>query len=359
MKQIEIFFRRLLLKLLLLIKTRTRYNELPAITKNQRVLFIRLNRIGDALITTPLLYVLKKKLNCHITVLASTQNYFIFNNPELVDEIIIYNKKSENIFSLIKLINRKEYDIIVDLHDDISTTVSYLVAFSNCRFKVGLNKENNKLYTNVVKKLDTSHYHVVERIMEFTKVFNVTTEINNGNIIYTPKNESIKVAESFITKHYQIKNFLVGINISAGSDARFWGVNNYKALISLLTGYGVNILLLCIERDLKNAWEISGRDIQIFYRPLFDEFAAMVKQLDFLFTPDTSIVHIASAYKIPMFGIYVKYNTDDMIWYPYKSSYEAIITSEPTLENVSFDSVKQKFLPFFEKHLYDFKSKHS
>lgn len=359
MKRLEIFFRRLLLKLLLLFKTSKRYKELPAISENYRILFIRLNRIGDALITTPLLSVLKKKLNCHITVLASTQNYFIFDNPGLVDEIIIYNKKTQNLFSLIKLINRKEYNIIVDLHDDVSTSVSYLVAFSNSKFKVGLNKENNKLYTNVVKKLNSANYHVVERIMEFSKVFNVSPESSNGNIIYTPKNESIKVAGSFIHKHYQTKNFLIGINISAGSDARFWGVINYKSLISLLDSYGVNILLLCIERDLKNAWEISGRDIQIFYRPLFDEFAAMVKQLDFLFTPDTSIVHIASAFKIPMFGMYVKYNTNDMIWYPYKSHYEAIITSEPTIENVSFDTVKQKFVPFFEKQLYDFKSKHS
>jgi ADP-heptose:LPS heptosyltransferase len=324
-----------------------------------KILFIRLNRIGDALITTPLLFELKRKLNCNITVLASSQNYFIFNNHLLTDEIIVFNKKSKSIFSLIKLLNKKKYDVIVDLHDDVSTTVSYIIAFSNCKYKIGLDKENNKLYTNVISKLDASSHHVIERIIELAKIFNVNPDSDKINIIYTPQNDSMKIAESFIKKHYKEKNLLIGINISAGSDARFWGVNNFKELISLLRGYGVNILLLCLERDLKNAWEIAGRDIQIFYRPLFDEFAAMVKHMDFLFTPDTSIVHIASAFKIPVFGIYVKYNTPDIIWYPYKSPFEALITTEPTLENVSFDLVKHKFVPFFEKHFYDYKSKQS
>jgi ADP-heptose:LPS heptosyltransferase len=358
-KQIEIFIRHILLKLLLFFKKSKSYNSLPQMSEFSKILLIRLNRIGDALITTPLLFELKKKLNCNITVLASSQNYFIFNNHLLTDKIIVFNKKSESLFSLIKLLNKKKYDVIIDLHDDVSTTVSYIIAFSNCTYKVGLNKENNKLYTNVINKLDVSKHHVIERMMEFAKIFNVNPDTEKVNIFYTPKNDSIKIAESFITKHYEEKNFLIGINISAGSDARFWGVNKYKELISLLNGYGINILLLCLERDLKNAWEIAGRDIQIFYRPQFDEFAAMVKQLNFLFTPDTSIVHIASAFNLPMFGIYVKYNTQEMIWYPYKSPFETVITTEPTLENVSFDSVKQKFIPFFEKHFYEYKSKQS
>jgi ADP-heptose:LPS heptosyltransferase len=78
--------------------------------------------------------------------------------------------------------------------------------------------------------------------------------------------------------------------------------------------------------------------------------------LNVLFTPDTSIVHVASAFEKPVFGLYVKYNTKDIIWAPFKSPFDCVITQEPTLANVSFGSVKQKFIPFFEKFYYEYKT---
>jgi ADP-heptose:LPS heptosyltransferase len=316
-----------------------------------------LNRIGDALVTTPLLYELKRKLDCRLTILASRYNYFIFDNPLLTDEIIIFKKKVKRISKLIKLINEKKYDVIIDLHDDVSTTVSYLIAFSTCKYKIGLQKGTNKLYTNLVVKLDPARHHIIERVMEFTKPFNISYNPLKINIIYTPKPESTQIVDAYINKHFLRKDFLLGINISAGSESRFWGVKKYREIISSLNNYGINIILLCLERDLKFAWEIAGREIPIFYRNNFDEFASMISRLNFLITPDTSIVHIASAFRIPLFGLYVKYNTNDVVWYPYKSDYEVIITNEPTLQNIDTNLVKEKLTPFFEKYFYEYKSK--
>ena len=76
-----------------------------------------------------------------------------------------------------------------------------------------------------------------------------------------------------------------------------------------------------------------------------------------LFTPDTSIVHIASAFCKPVFGIYVKYNTKDKIWSPYKSSFDCIITQNPTLENVRFESVIERFIPFLKKSIDEYRTK--
>lgn len=357
MKSLEIIFRKFLLRLLIFFKRNSNQGNSLDTSKFLNILLIRLNRIGDALVTTPLLYELKKNLNCKITVLASSYNYFIFDNPLLTDEVIVFNKKLQRISTLIKLINKNKYDVIIDLHDDVSTTVSYLIAFSKCKYKIGLQKGTEKLYTNTIAKLDSSKHHIIERMMEFTKPFKISYNPTKINIIYSPKPESISIVDSYIEKHFPVKNFLLGINISAGSDARFWGLMNYKELISYLNNYGINIVLLCIEKDLKYAWEIAGRDIPIFYRNSFDEFTAMISKLNFLITPDTSIVHIASAFQIPLFGLYVKYNTNDIVWFPYKSDYEVIITTEPTLKNIEYSLVKEKLTPIFEKYFYEYKSK--
>lgn len=357
MKNLEILLRRFLLNFLLLLKRKPMRLDLTGFNKDSKILFIRLNRIGDALVSTPLLAEIKKQIGCKIFVLAASSNYFIFENPKLTDEIIVYRKKANSIFSLIKMINSMSFDAIVDLHDDVSSTVSYLIAFAKVNYKFGLNKKNSKLFTHTVEKLDPSKYHVVDRVMKFGKFFHLNVDRSKLNIAYDASLDASVKAEAFLEKHFPQKKFLFGINISAGSDSRFWGKENFKRLIADLAGYDLNLLLMCAEKDLRSAIEISEGKVPIFYRPVFDQFCAMIYELDFLLTPDTSIVHVASAFNKPLFGIYVKYNTNDTIWSPYRSPFECVVTEEPTLKNVTYDSVKEKFFPFFEKHYYGFKNK--
>lgn len=352
MKKLELIVRRLLLSLLLLFKRTRKKSAFPVVTRDSKILFIRLNRIGDALVSTPLLYEIKQQIGCQIYVLASEQNYFIFNNSDLCDEIIVHYKKTKKLKELIKKINELNFDLIIDLHDDVSTTVSYIMAFVKCEYKIGFNKNNSKIYSNIVERLDSTKYHIVDRLMEFCKALNIKPSSTELNIKYQPSKNSIGFINNFIN-NIEKRKFLFGINITAGSYARFWGIDNYKKLVELLKNYEITPLIMCTERDLKLALEISQNNAPIFYNPSFDIFSALISKLDFLFTPDTSIIHIASAFKVPTFGLFVKYNTNDVIWYPYKSKFESVITLEPTLKNIKFEEVKDKFIPFFENIYYE------
>ena len=50
-----------------------------------------------------------------------------------------------------------------------------------------------------------------------------------------------------------------------------------------------------------------------------------------------------------VFGIYVKYNTTNMIWSPFKAQFDCVITEEPNFKNLEFEEVEEKFKTFFEK----------
>ena len=80
MKIVENFFKNLLLQLLLIFNSKNVMSNGDANHIGSKILFIRLNRIGDALITTPLLHVIKKNLNAKIYVLADKKNYVAFNH---------------------------------------------------------------------------------------------------------------------------------------------------------------------------------------------------------------------------------------------------------------------------------------
>lgn len=347
MKKVEIFFKNLLLRFLLLISNTKQNKNYPPSTNNfSKILFIRLNRIGDALVTTPLLHLIKKKLNSKIYILADKKNYFAFDNNEDIDSVLVFQKGLKGIRQVLRFIKNENIQTIVDLHDDVSTTVSFLTALGKTQNKFALEKENKNIYTKTIPKPDPKKNHVVDRILEISKLFGIKKDDEEIRILYNSRVESKENARSFIKKHFNEKKFLIGINISAGSSARFWGIKNYKSLVNFLSNYDLNIILLCAPNNLNLAEQISNKNI-IFYSESFDKFASMIFELDMLFTPDTMAVHLAAVYKIPVFGVYV-HDTEDIIWSPYNSEFDYVSTKENNLKNITFEEVKEKFKPFLE-----------
>ncbi len=110
-------------------------------------------------------------------------------------------------------------------------------------------------------------------------------------------------------------------------------------------------MLFTDSKDFDKAKLIAENNLIYPVTKDFDKFAAGILELDMLFSPDTSAIHIASIKRIPVFVLYVKYKTEDMIWSPYNTDFNCIITEESNLVNVSFEEVNKKFIPFLEKHL--------
>ncbi len=252
MKKFEIFLKNILLAILLFISNFNR-KKAGLDSRISRVLFIRLNRIGDALVTTPLLHFIKTNLHCDVYLLADKKNYFAFNNNPDIDKLIIFEKGISGIFKILKIIKHERIDTVVDLHDDVSTTVSFIIALSSTVNKFGLDKENKIIYTNTVKKLDDTKFHVIERLLEIGKLFNVKMNEDETKVYYYPKADSLAEAKEFIKRNFDENKFLIGINISAGSEARFWGNENYKLLIEFLISQDVNLLILSDPKDLNSA----------------------------------------------------------------------------------------------------------
>lgn len=348
-KEIEIALRKLILNVYLLFsKNRDKDTQL-ALSSDDKILLIRLNKIGDALVTTPFIKALKDNVCCRIDVLADEKNHFIFENNRNVEKTYVFSKNTADIKSLKKKLENENYKAVFDLHDDVSTTVTLFVDSLNIPNKIGFDKTTKKIFTHVVPHLDTTKHHVVERYNEFIKFLKLPVPQNSLRIDYKPKNVSIEFADNYYNENYSENKYLVGMNISAGSDARFWGVDRFQNLISYFSGYDVNIVLLCSPNDKDKAELISNGQAQIFVNPDFDIFAAAISNLDFLFTPDTSVIHLASAFDIPTFGIYVKYKTDNVVWYPYNTDHDLVITEEPDFKHLEFDQVINKLKIFFEQ----------
>lgn len=352
LKRIEYIIKNLLLKLLSFI---SKGNEKPykriELSSNSKVLLIRLNRIGDALVTTPFINILNKAINCEIYILADKKNYFVFENNKDIKEIIVFRKGLINFFYIVKKINSYNFDLIIDMHDDVSTTVSFLIALSKSNFKLGFEKSNKNIFTHTIKRPDPNKFHIVERLCSFSEILGFDYDEEQVKIIYNPNQSSIKEADDLIKSIFVEQKFILGINISAGSDARFWGKDRYKLLIEKLKKFDLNVIIICHKKDYIKAESIIDSKFIIDTTNDFNFYGAVIKKLNMLFSPDTSAVHLAAVDRIPVFGLYVKYKLNELIWSPYNTDFDCVITEEPTLGNVTFDEVWNKFESFLIKHL--------
>jgi len=89
----------------------------------KRILIIRLGKIGDVLLSTPLIRNLRKNFpNAHIAYITGKRAAPILKNNPNVSEIIVSDKR---IFS--KIIRQKRYDLAIDLNViDITAQLSLL-----------------------------------------------------------------------------------------------------------------------------------------------------------------------------------------------------------------------------------------
>lgn len=348
MKKIELFFKNLLLNLFLIFKRKPDGNDSSTFNSSSKILFIRLNRIGDALVSTPLIHFIKEKINCRIFVLADLKNYFALENNPDIEEVLIFRKGITGFREFFDFIKKEKIDTIIDLHDDVSATVSFLIALSRVKNKFGLEKTNKKVYSKTVPKPDPFNIHIIYRILELSRLFNLEPKDAKICIRYFPKLQAIEKADKFISDNFTKGSPVLGINISAGSDARFWGIERYKELINSLFSYKIEILILAAPKD-RDEVALIGYP-KYFLSESFDEFAAIISKLKVMFTPDTAAIHLAAASGVPVFGLYV-HDTVDKIWSPAGVDFDYTETQDHNLNNLEFEKVLRRFIPFLEKHI--------
>ena len=344
-KQVEHYFKNQLLNVFLGLCTPKVKTGLPCLTPDSTVVFLRLNRIGDALISTPLIRFVKERFGCQTVVVADRCNHFIFQHNPCVDHVIVYHKGPLGLPDAVRRAQAYHPTVVIDLHEQLSTTVSLLVGLLRAPYKLAIRKKNAALFTHTVADLDPARHHVLERLHHIGSVFGPAEE-QALEVDYRVSAAAAQKARAFLQATFPAGGELVGVNTSAG-EARFWGVENYQRLVANLRARGLTPVVLTAPEDRPRL--VQGFDpAQVFCSPSFEEFAAVISQMTVLFSPDTAAVHVAAAYHIPVFGLYVEEAPGHLNWFPYGSRYDWIIRPH-TIRDIPFEEVWEQFERFLDK----------
>jgi ADP-heptose:LPS heptosyltransferase len=324
----------------------------------QNILLLRQDRIGDLLISTPIIRNLKKALpDAEIDILLSDKNYGAAKSViKYINNIWVYEKRVPYTLSLIRKLRTKKYNLIIDLFDNPSTTSSLIIKLTGPDYSLGLDKLNSNIYTHIVPLLDKTKFHPVERLVQILLPFNLNpSELDLSLEYHIGKVAKEKAGKMMGKKMAEIR---LGINLSGSSKAKYWGTENFTALIKMIQDKykNIEIFLFGTQEYLAEIKEIIYHT-KVNAAPFadsIDEYASYLSTCDIILTPDTAAVHFAAAWKIPTIVLYTI--SDDMNTGMPWTGYNSPCFPITTMGNLSDIEVNEVFGNFQSIYLGEFES---
>ena len=186
--------------------------------------------------------------------------------------------------------------------------------------------EYEGLYSALIEVPDLYSRHYVDIMLEFARqVFHVESDARERSprIVVEPLVE--ESADHFFAEHHLRRGEPVLVNCSAAQPTKRWPLEQYHALLTLLTAQGKSVLLSSViaDRPLVDALIAQHGAVPI-NAPTIRHLASISERCAMIITPDTAVVHVASATGTPVVALYADLNNVVAQWLPYHVPFRAV-----------------------------------
>ncbi len=310
----------------------------------KNLLILRYDRIGDMIVTTPIFRKLKEvHPDLTIGVFASETNAEIIRNNPYVDSIYVLHSNWFRLISEILKARRSHYEIVLNLIFNRTSSGGLLAnLISPSGIKIGQGDEKYRFYFNRLLKIDRNKSHMIETLVFIIKeIFDIQLASDQLNYeIVVDENTANRVHEYAINNNliprYQStpgKSFYIVFNLSANDAVRKISPEQAYAIGSHLGSYAAfRTVVFHAPRDqsmLDVKQELVRNSRCLAFPDQGDasllEIAALIQGSIAVITPDTSIIHFASATKTPVIGFYTQMQ-DMHEWLPHQVKHRLVIS---------------------------------
>ena len=274
-----------------------------------KILVVRFSSIGDIVLTSPVVRCLKQQIpNATIHFLTKKSFRALVDHNPYIDQVYAIDKSIDE--CLIRLKNEK-YDFVVDLHNNLRTfSLKNKLRVPTAAFpKLHIEKW---LLVNFKKEMNDKR-HIVDRYFEAVKPLKVVNDSLPCDFFIAPEDEVDVSTYDLKSNHY------IAFAIGAQFATKRMPVEKMKEIISQIE---LPVVLLGGPTDQEVGKELSQFQnvIDLTGKLTIGQSASVVKQAGVLLTHDTGLMHIASAFQIPIvsvwgntvpaFGMYPYYPSD-------------------------------------------------
>lgn len=295
------------------------------------ILFLRYDgKIGDMIVNSLMFREIKKVYpDIKIGVIARGAAIDIIKDNPNVDKIYEYYKDRKKIKDLALKIKEEKYDLLIDFSEMLRVNQMMLINLCGTRINIGLDRKDWELFDLSIESGKDFKWteHITKRYLAYLIKLGLKKE--NIDISYDIYLEDEKKYEAFFNEIKESKKLI--LNPYGASKHKSFSIETLENIITYLKDKDIAIILTYFGDKYKEL-EFLEKKYKYVYIPKKIESildtAILIKKSDYIISPDTSIVHIASAFNKKMITVYPpkggKYGVDHLVWAP-KSEYSRVI----------------------------------
>ncbi|MBD3278713.1 MAG: hypothetical protein GF388_10470 [Candidatus Aegiribacteria sp.] len=336
LKGLETGSRKLLFRFISSAARRNVHQTVPIGEELRRILIMRQDRIGDMVMTLPLLRKLKEiHRKARIGVVASRSNSVVLKYEEDV-EVLPFQKDPAGFLRSIVRAAEFRPDAAVDMHMHDSTTSYVFCLLSGALWKLHVDRENRLPFN--VRVTANQDGHIMTTFADLLS--GLGKELKTENLDSEPflSETELDFAGGFWKRTGLSPGNCAIVNISAGGDNRRWPVKRYVAVCQGLAKMNLVPVIVSSPGDREKAHTAAEGENSTVVAPLTPDIlhlAALLRGTGLLVSPDTSVVHIAAACGVPVVGMYLPFDSSLPKWYPWRVDCEVVMADD----SHSLDSV--------------------
>ena len=262
----------------------------------QKILIIRFSSIGDIVLTSPVLRVIKtQKPDIKIHFLSKKAYAPVLENNPHIDHLVLLD---DDIQKTIKELRREKYDYIIDLHKNLRTFRIKKALRVNASSYEKLNWEKWLLVKFSINNLP--HVHIVQRYFDTVKKIRIRDD-GKGLEYYSglETEKHIQGLPDDIAQQFAV------IVIGGTYYTKQIPVSKIIELIHIIS---IPIVLLGGPEDEKTAKEVETTSPKKIHNTVgkstLNESAEIIRRSQFVISGDTGLMHIAAAYQKKIFSIW-------------------------------------------------------
>lgn len=280
----------------------------------ERILIIRLDRIGDVLLSTPVIKALRNAYpKSHIAMMVRPYSKDVVEGNPCLNEVILYDKDKEcrTAWSTVKFalgLRKKQFDLAIVLHPtNRSNAIPFLAGIP---YRIGYNKKLGFLLTHRLN--DTKHQglkHEMEYTLDVVRALGIEPKESEPYMPLRDESEQ-KIEEMLKAHNVKPGELLTAIHPGASCISKRWPAVNFAILSDWIAQrFGARVVII----GDKSTAEISKEIMQeMIYKPIdlvgkitVSELASLLKRCALFVSNDSGPVHVASAvgtWVISIFG---------------------------------------------------------
>ena len=328
--------------------------------KLSRVLFLRPDRLGDTICSLPLIDAVRKHYpHVKIGIFASPKNISLIKNDPRFDYVFIYHRNIIKDIRDVQKVRSTDFDCVVDLMGDDSTTALCLSQLcTRNKARIGVWKRRFATYYdyNYPYNPDCAD-HIIDINMKLCEPLGINSDEITGFSPPYIEPLAFDKADGYINSLPGKEGELsIGLNLSVRLSNRIWGFEKSRDLItSILSKCSYcRIILITAPNDRYRGDElIKEFDNRVYQVPSgcsITEASAIISRLDLMISADTSLVHIARSFKVPVVGLYPKFSGVYRQWRPYDQEGGLVLSKGgDDIFNITPAMVLESFMDMLEK----------